>query len=252
MHYVSHQLDNTQKKWATIGKEAYAVIYALKKLRPYLWGAKFTIFTDHKPLKSLFLQEVKNTRIQRWAVLIAEFGATIKYCEGRNNVRADMLSRIKIQDSISTIDTYTPAYAIDEQQERLLFEADEINRDELVKEQNREFPDLFENTEIADSGYLKNTVGILYSERVPYRTAEVYPRVILPSKFRNKVIQRSHEECGHLSVDKTLKRTQDLYVWAGMRREVREYIDKCATCRIHQSKTYTSIFGEMPIANYSF
>ena len=50
------------------------MVYALTKLRPYLYGAQFTIYTDHKPLKSLFLSEVKNTKIQRWAVLIAECG----------------------------------------------------------------------------------------------------------------------------------------------------------------------------------
>ena len=55
----------------------------LAKLRPYLWGADFKIFTDHKPLLSLFKQEVKNTKIQRWAVLIAEFGAPILHIQGK-------------------------------------------------------------------------------------------------------------------------------------------------------------------------
>ena len=36
-----------------------------------------------------------NTRIQRWAVLIAEYGAKIRYRKGKNNIRADMLSRIE-------------------------------------------------------------------------------------------------------------------------------------------------------------
>ena len=92
--YLSKQLMEAQMKYATIESEAYAVVYALGKLRPYLHGAKFTIYTDHKPLKSLFLQEQKNTRIQRWAVLLAEYGAPIEYWKGANNVRADMLSRI--------------------------------------------------------------------------------------------------------------------------------------------------------------
>ena len=46
-----------------------------RKMRPYLYGAKFVICTDHKPLKSLFLSEV---------------------CRGKLNVRADMLSRIRL------------------------------------------------------------------------------------------------------------------------------------------------------------
>ena len=37
VQYVSHQLSVTQRRWATIEKEAYAVVYALQKLRPYLY-----------------------------------------------------------------------------------------------------------------------------------------------------------------------------------------------------------------------
>ena len=99
IQYISKQLSGAALRWATIEKEAYAVVYALDKLRPYLYASEFTIFTDHKPLKSLFLSEIKNTKIQRWAVLIAEYGAPIQYRKGKNNIRADMLSRIKTQVS---------------------------------------------------------------------------------------------------------------------------------------------------------
>ena len=54
IQYVSKKLTPTQRKWAVIEKEAWAVVYSLKKLRPYLYGADFTILTDHKPLKSFF------------------------------------------------------------------------------------------------------------------------------------------------------------------------------------------------------
>ena len=70
-------------------------MYALQKLRPYLLGADFVVYTDHKPLKSLFTKEMKNTKIQRWAVLLVEYGAQIEYRQGKNNIRVDMLSRIE-------------------------------------------------------------------------------------------------------------------------------------------------------------
>ena len=79
IQYLSHSLSSVQRQWATIEKEAYAVFYAISKLRPYLYGAEFTVYTDHKPLTSLFTKEMQNTKIQRWAVLLSEYGAKIQY-----------------------------------------------------------------------------------------------------------------------------------------------------------------------------
>ena len=71
-------------------------------------GSKFTIFTDHMPLRSLFTLEMKNVRVQRWAIMLAEYGCDIEYKSGKTNVIADMLSRIpppNVTDEIAVIDT---------------------------------------------------------------------------------------------------------------------------------------------------
>ena len=41
VHYVSRCFRGSEKAWSTIEKEAYAIVYALTKLRPFLYGAKF-------------------------------------------------------------------------------------------------------------------------------------------------------------------------------------------------------------------
>ena len=107
VQYISHALSPTQTRWATIKKEAYSVVFALDKLRPYLLGAECTIHTDHKPLKFLFTKQMENTKIQRWSVLLAEFGARICCHPGKLTIRADLLSRIKPPTStpINVIDT---------------------------------------------------------------------------------------------------------------------------------------------------
>ena len=125
IHYLSHMLDSTQAKWSTVVKEAYAIVYALQKLRPYLWGSRFEIITDHKPLKSLFCQEIANSKIQPWAVQISEFNAPIRYKCGVDNARADMLSQAKIPEQL-------PILTIEWS---LQLEFDKINKEELVLQQ---------------------------------------------------------------------------------------------------------------------
>ena len=106
IQYLSHQLNETQQRWPIIEKEAYAIIYSVQKVRPYLLGSKFTVVTDHKPLKYLFTSEMKNARIQRWAVVLSEYGCDIEYVSGTKNVVADMLSRLG-PDDVETDDVET-------------------------------------------------------------------------------------------------------------------------------------------------
>ena len=93
--YVSHQLAANRQVYPTIEKECFAIIYCITKLKQYILGADITVFTDHKPLKSLFTAEMKNTRVQRWAILLDEYKIKIEYRKGIHNGRADMLSRIQ-------------------------------------------------------------------------------------------------------------------------------------------------------------
>ena len=116
IQYISKQLSEGQQKWAAIEREAYAIVYAVNKLRPYLLGTSFTVYTDHKPLRSLFTSEMKNARIQRWAIILSEYGCDIDYKTGKTNVSADMLSRIAgtaQEDEILVLDTSNPSFSAD-------------------------------------------------------------------------------------------------------------------------------------------
>jgi hypothetical protein len=94
IQFISKTLDSCKRKWPIVEKEGFALVFAINKLRPYLLGAKFTAYTDHKPLRSLFTKDFQSTKIQRWAVLLDKYGVSIEYIKGKNNVKADMLSRL--------------------------------------------------------------------------------------------------------------------------------------------------------------
>ena len=50
VYFISHKLSDTQTRWSTIEKEAYAIFYAVNKLHYLLYGTQFVIKTDHQPL----------------------------------------------------------------------------------------------------------------------------------------------------------------------------------------------------------
>ena len=104
IYYLSHKLSKTQCKWSTIQKEAFAIHYSLKKLDYYLHNAKFTIKTDHKPLKYLLESPMQNKKIQLWALGIAGYNCSIEYIAGTENICADLLSR-KPDTGDTVIDT---------------------------------------------------------------------------------------------------------------------------------------------------
>lgn len=64
-----------------------------EKFRHYLLGNKFTVITDNNPLKYLSTAKL-GAYEQKWASQLVEFDFEIKYRPGKQNVNADVLSRL--------------------------------------------------------------------------------------------------------------------------------------------------------------
>ena len=91
--YTSRSLNNFERKYDAYEKEALAIIYCVTYFRPYLYGRKLTLVTDHKPL--IWFQNSKDpcSRVTRWKLKLAEYDFDVIYKAGKTNVNADALSR---------------------------------------------------------------------------------------------------------------------------------------------------------------
>ena len=83
----------TVRKILHIRKWALAIIYCVTYFRPYLYGRKFTLVTDHKPL--LWFQNSKDpcSRVTRWKLKLTGYDFDVAYKVGKTNVNADVSSR---------------------------------------------------------------------------------------------------------------------------------------------------------------
>jgi hypothetical protein len=81
--YTSKGITNSERNYSTIEKELLAIIHAVQQFRPYVYGHKFTLVTDHKPL--IWLHSLKDpiSRLNRWRLKLAEYDYDIIYKAGK-------------------------------------------------------------------------------------------------------------------------------------------------------------------------
>ena len=91
--YFSKKLNATESRYSATDREALGVVLICRNFHHYLWGSKFSIFTDHQPLTSILKRKTKSPRMSRWIIEMREYTYDIKYLKGKHNVVADSLSR---------------------------------------------------------------------------------------------------------------------------------------------------------------
>jgi hypothetical protein len=128
-----------------------------------------------------------NTKIQRWAVLMAEYGAKVEYRKGKNNVRADMLSRIAEGSEMAVFEADEEWVTLEEEANqvapRLPSEMDDLADAAMYRAQQVEFQEELDLAERNEGNYLV-TNGLLYSTSNPGKGQAAYPRLMLPKQFR--------------------------------------------------------------------
>lgn len=97
--YASRTLTPAETNYSHIEKEGLAIIFGVKKFHQYLYGKKFELVTDHKPLLGLFKEDkpipnMAAARIQRWAVPLSAYEYMLIYKAGKLQANCDGLSRL--------------------------------------------------------------------------------------------------------------------------------------------------------------
>jgi hypothetical protein len=98
IQFLSKAFDKVQLRWATGEKEAYAIIYAIRKLKPLLRDIHFTLRTDHKNLT--YINDHASPKVNRWKLDLMEYDFDIEHIPGVKNEVADSFSRLLLLKSV--------------------------------------------------------------------------------------------------------------------------------------------------------
>lgn len=96
--YASKGFNRAEGNKSTIEQELIAMHWAIKHFRYYLYGRHFLVRSDHRPLIYLYNLKESSAKLTRLRLELAEYTFSIEHIRGKDNVVADALSRVHVDE----------------------------------------------------------------------------------------------------------------------------------------------------------
>jgi len=232
--FASRTLTDAERNYAQIEKEALAIIFGVKKFHKYLYGRKFTLITDHKPLLAILgpksdIPTLAALRMQRWALILMAYNYDIEYRRSADHANADALSRLPRRDKDKTAEDKNIFYfsAVDD----LPVHASDIARS------TRKDPLLSKVREITLNGWPDHIEDealrpffIRRTELSEEQGCVLWGRrVIVPAAHRAKLLSDLHT--GHPGICRMKAFARSYVWWPHMDNDIEKTVQHCGACQ---------------------
>jgi hypothetical protein len=200
--YCSRQLNPAESKYSVTELELLAFIFAAKQFRCYLYGRKFTVYTDHRALKWLLNLHDPSSRLTRWAIKLSEYDFNLEHRPNTRMRHADALSRcIHVVNKDLTL----TKEIIQEEQ----------TKDALCEQYRQR------------EGFWLDDDDVLYKQDKGKE-----PRVVIPASLVPTVLTSYHDLpfTAHQGTGRTIEFIRKKYWWETLTSHVKEYIQTCEAC----------------------
>ena len=210
-----------------------ALVFAVQKFHTYLYGRKFVLVTDHKPLVTLLgpknaIPPLAAARLQRWAIILAAYSYEIEYKSTQNHANADSLSRLplKIADnSIDEINIFNIAQV----------EAMPVTAQQVATATQRD-PLLSQVYRYTQSGWPSEADDVLlpfwnHRNELSIETGCLLwgIRVVIPKKLRQRVLEELHKD--HPGIVRMKAIARSYHWWEGVDKDIESVVKSCQACQ---------------------
>ncbi|XP_056323408.1 uncharacterized protein K02A2.6-like [Danio aesculapii] len=231
--FASRSLSKAEANYAQIEREALSIVFGVRKFYQYIFGRKFTLLTDHRPLTAIFgpyhgIPSLAASRMQRWALLLSAHTYDIKYRKSELHGKADGLSRLPLADQVKGTKVAEIFYF--SQLEKTPVTATQVRKG------TRNDPVLSKVMDIVMTGKDENHD----LELKPYLTRRHElsvqtgcllwgRRVIIPPTLCKSVLKQLH--VGHCGMVRMKEIARSYFWWPGVDQEIEEKARTCTSCQ---------------------
>ena len=235
--YASRTLSKSEKNYSQTEKEGLGVVWAVNKFHKYLFGRKFEIWTDHKPLLGLLgenkaVPRMASGRIIRWSLVLSGYDYKLCYKQGCKIPNADCLSRFPLK-----VNEIEPPFVGEEVLLLEQFDKTNVKSDDIRRWTDRD-PILSYVRSCILHGWNENVEG--KEDFRPYfnRRNELTVlqgcilwgnKIIVPPQGRDSVTEELHDT--HPGIVK-MKNLARCYVWwPNIDKDLERRVNSCKKCQ---------------------
>jgi hypothetical protein len=91
--FASRKFTECERRWSTVEREAYAVLFSLREWEHITWGYPIILLSDNDPLQWIARSAATSPKLTRWAFALQRHNVSLQYIKGSSNGFADLLSR---------------------------------------------------------------------------------------------------------------------------------------------------------------
>ncbi len=232
--YASKALTDCETRYANIERELLAVCFGVDRFKTYLYGRRFKIITDHKPLIMILQKNLIQAppRLQRMMLRLQGYDFEIVYRPGKEMILPDSLSRLPNPSNRDQID-------LDMRVDMIHFSPNKLS---AIATESIADPTLSQLTEIIIAGW-PDTM-----KEVPTQLREYWSfrdelsvenglilkgeRTIIPHNQRSTILEKLHT--GHMGMTKTKLRAKNLVYWININADIEKMCKDCMICQEHK------------------